>query len=97
QETSKPNAASEGLRLGDADAAQLAAQERVFHQPAAAVEVLFHAGAGAGGVVTRDRVRDLHVRFGRRLGELAEVHPERHKAIYLREAALDQLERGSIP
>jgi len=47
----------------DADAGEGAAQQRVFHQTAAAVEVLFHARARGGGIVAGDGFDDLLMGF----------------------------------
>src|SRR5262245_21184680 len=80
----------------DPDADELPAQQRVLHQVTAAVEMLFHARARAGGVTPRDRFGDLLVRGRRGLGELTEVHAERHEPVDLREAPFDQLEREGV-
>src|SRR5919201_2781071 len=75
---------------------EMATHERLFHQPAAASVMLFHACACAGGIVTRDRFDDLKVRLGRALLEWTEADTQQHESIDLREAALDQLERQIV-
>jgi len=96
----KPNGVSRDwsdVGLGDSDADQLPAQKGVLHQAAAAIEVFFHAGAGARAVVPRDRLGDLDVRFRGILSELAKAHAERHESIDLGEAPFDQFERKAVP
>ena len=51
-------------RLLDADVGELAAQERLLHQPAAAVEVLFHPRRAPRRIVALDGVDDRQMRFG---------------------------------
>ena len=82
--------------LHDADVSQLAAKERFLHQPAAAVEVIFHAGSRSCRVAALDRVDNGEVRFGCTLLKRTEVHAERHEPIDFRKTSIDQLHRQRV-
>jgi hypothetical protein len=47
--------------LLDADGGQLAAEQRVLHPLASAIEVFFHARLCGGRIATRDRIDDLEM------------------------------------
>lgn len=64
------------IPLVDTDWRQLAPEKGVFHQLAAAVQVLFHASLGCGRVATRDGVDNLEVRGGCALLKGTELHAE---------------------
>lgn len=62
--------------LFNADSRELTSEQRVFHQLAATIEMLFHSGFGSGGVATRDRVNNLKVRRRRALLKGTELDAE---------------------